>query len=123
MIFLSAGATESEYRVYNINNRGMSGVYMCLVSNNHNGQVLSKGAVLQIGEIANLHNHFGRSLCENLSTPQRYGHFGRSLYDNLSTVQGYDLLSFGGLCGKTCPRYRVVTIVFGRSLFENLSTL
>ena len=89
MIFLSAGATESEYRVYNINNRGMSGVYMCLVSNNHNGQVLSKGAVLQIGEIANLHNHFGRSLCENLSTLQGNDQFGRSLFENLSTRKGH----------------------------------
>ena len=64
VVLLSPGATESEYRVYNIDRREMAGVYMCLVSNNHNGQVLSKGAVLQIGEISNIHNHFGRSLCD-----------------------------------------------------------
>ncbi|XP_076466022.1 mucosa-associated lymphoid tissue lymphoma translocation protein 1-like [Babylonia areolata] len=51
------GATESEYKVYNINHQSMQGSYMCLVSNNHNGQVLSKGAVLQIGEFSYKHNH------------------------------------------------------------------
>lgn len=52
------GAMDSEYRVYNVNHRSMQGGYMCLVSNNYEGQVLSKQAILQIGEIREKHNYF-----------------------------------------------------------------
>lgn len=51
------GATESEYRVYNINQRSMQGSYMCLVSDRNDGQVLSKGAILQIGDFSYKHNY------------------------------------------------------------------
>lgn len=51
------GATDCEYRVYNVNLRSQQGGYMCLVSND-DGQVLSKQAILQIGEITNKYNYF-----------------------------------------------------------------
>ena len=56
------GATQSEYRVYNVKCRSQQGVYMCLVSNEQQGKVISKGAVLQIGNIPNKHHYFGEGL-------------------------------------------------------------
>ncbi|KAL8591249.1 hypothetical protein ACOMHN_017573 [Nucella lapillus] len=51
------GAVDSEHRVYNINHRNAQGSYMCLVTDKNGGKVLSKGAILQIGEIGYKHNH------------------------------------------------------------------
>nr|KAG5706566.1 hypothetical protein BaRGS_028737 [Batillaria attramentaria] len=56
----SEWADECEYRVYNVKDRAAQGVYMCLISNDH-GQVITKGAVLQISEVLNYkREHFDK---------------------------------------------------------------